>query len=334
MQRLLGLGRTLILAGFTVLAGGFGLASAASAAAPLTVGYSDWPGWIAWQVAIDKGWLTQAGLDVKFQWFDYSASLSAYAAGKLDADLVANVDALVNGSGGAKSIMIMLTDYSSGNDMIVAKPPFRSMKSLKGQKIGIEVGVVEQLLLDHALEANGMTQSDVTLINTVTNETPQVLASGSVAAIGAWEPNSGMAMQQTPGARPVYTSAEAPGLIYDALAVSPASLSTRRADWIKLIKVWAKVVAYINDPATQPYAIKIMAARVGLTAPQYKAFLGGTHLLDLAAGNAAYVKGPGLNSIYGSTENADAFNVANGVYKTKQNVDSFIDGSLEKDAAQ
>jgi NitT/TauT family transport system substrate-binding protein len=116
--------------------------------------------------------------------------------------------------------------------------------------------------------------------------------------------------------------------------VSPASLTSRRADWIKLIKVWSKVVAYINDPATQPDAIKIMAARVGLTAPQYKAFLGGTHLLDLAAGNAAFVKAPGLGSIYGSTENADAFNVANGVYKTKQDVDGYIDGSLEQAAAQ
>ena len=55
------------------------------AAQPLTVGYSDWPGWVAWQVAIDKGWFKQAGVDVKFEWFDYSASLEAFAAGKIDA---------------------------------------------------------------------------------------------------------------------------------------------------------------------------------------------------------------------------------------------------------
>jgi NitT/TauT family transport system substrate-binding protein len=333
MKSILSLGRTLLLAGVTALASGAGLAAGAQAA-PLTVGYSDWPGWIAWQVAIDKGWLKQAGLDVKFEWFDYSASLDAFAAGKLDADLVANVDALVNGSGGAKSVMIMLTDYSDGNDMIVAKPPFRTVKSLKGQKIGIEIGVVEQLLLDHGLQMNGMTQSDVTLVNAKTNETPQVLASGAVAAIGAWQPNAGMAMQETPGARPVFTSAQAPGLIYDALAVSPASLTSHRADWIKLIKVWGHVVAYIKDPKTQPDAIKIMAARVGLTSAQYKAFLDGTYLLDLGEGNKAFAKGPGLDSIYGSTENADDFNVANGVYKAKQNVDAYIDGSLEQAAAQ
>jgi NitT/TauT family transport system substrate-binding protein len=328
MQRLLGFGRTLLLAGATAFAGIAGTASFASAA-PLKVGYSDWPGWIAWQIAIDKGWLKDAGVDVDFQWFDYSASLDAFAAGKLDADLVANGDALVNGSGGAKSVMILLTDYSDGNDMIVAKPPFKTLKSLKGKKIGIEVGLVEQLLLDHGLAQNGMTEADVTLVNAKTNETPQVLASGAVAAIGAWEPNSGMAMQQVPGARPVYTSAQAPGLIYDALAVSPTSLNSRRADWAKLIGVWGKVVAYIADPATQADAVKIMAARVGLTPPQYLAFLKGTHLLSIAEGKKAYVKGPGLDSIYGSTAEADAFNLRAGVYKTKQDIDSYIDPSVE-----
>jgi NitT/TauT family transport system substrate-binding protein len=51
----------------------------AAAAAPLRIGYSDWPGWVAWQVAIDKGWLRAAGLDVTFDWFDYSASMEAFA---------------------------------------------------------------------------------------------------------------------------------------------------------------------------------------------------------------------------------------------------------------
>ena len=53
----------------------------AAPAAPLKVGYSDWPGFVAFQVAIDKGWIKQAGLDVKFEWFDYSASMDAFAAG-------------------------------------------------------------------------------------------------------------------------------------------------------------------------------------------------------------------------------------------------------------
>ena len=132
-------------------------------AAPLTIGYSDWPGWVAWQVAIDKGWFKEAGVDVTFQWFDYSASMDAFAAGKIDANLMTNGDTLVTGAGGGKGIMIMLTDYSSGNDIIVGKPGLKSIKDLKGKKVGIEVGVVEHLLLVHAMKEAGMSEKDVTL---------------------------------------------------------------------------------------------------------------------------------------------------------------------------
>jgi NitT/TauT family transport system substrate-binding protein len=308
-----------------------GLASIAVqplSAAPLTVGYSDWPGWVAWQVAIDKGWIKDAGLDLTFQWFDYSASMDAFAAGKLDANLMTNGDTLVTGAGGGKGIMVMLTDYSSGNDMIVAKPGIKSVKDLKGKKVGIEVGLVEHLLLLHALQGAGMKEKDVKLVNAKTNETPQVLASGQVSAIGAWQPISGQAMKGSPGSHPIYTSSQAPGLIYDVLAVSPASLNAHRADWIKLIGVWDKVVHYINDPKTQDDAIKIMAARVELTPEDFKPLIKGTHLIDVAEGKKTFKKAEGLTSLYGSSKIADDFNVANDVYKQAQDINSYIDPSL------
>jgi NitT/TauT family transport system substrate-binding protein len=307
-----------------------GLASLARpvAAAPLTVGYSDWPGWVAWQVAIDKGWIKDAGLDLTFQWFDYSASMDAFSAGKLDANLMTNGDTLVTGAGGGKGIMVMLTDYSNGNDMIVAKPGIKSLKDLKGKKVGIEVGLVEHLLLLHGLQGAGMKEKELKLVNAKTNETPQVLASGQVSAIGAWQPISGQAMKGSPGAHPIYTSAQAPGLIYDVLAVSPTSLNAHRADWMKLIGVWDKVVHYINDPGTQDDAVKIMAARVDLTPEVYKPLLEGTHLIDVAEGKKTFKKAEGLTSLYGSSKIADEFNVANDVYKKAQDINSYIDPSL------
>ena len=304
------------------------LAKGPASAASLSVGYSDWPGWVAWQVAIDKGWLKEAGLDVSFQWFDYSASMDAFTAGKIDADLMTNGDTLVTGAGGGKGIMVMLTDYSSGNDMIVGEPGIKSLKDLKGKKVGIEVGLVEHLLLLHGLQGAGMSEKDVTLVNAKTNETPQVLASEQVDAIGAWQPISGQAMKAVPGARPIYTSTQAPGLIYDVLAVSPTSLNAHRADWIKLIGVWDKVVHYINDPKTQDDAVKIMAARVAMTPEAYKPLLKGTHLIDVAEGKKTFKKGDGLTSLYGSSKIADDFNVANDVYKQAQDINSYIDPSL------
>ena len=306
---------------------------APAAAATLHIGYSDWPGWVAWQVAIDKGWLKDAGVDAKFEWFDYSASMDAFSAGKLDADMVTNGDALVMGGNGAKSVMIMLTDYSNGNDIIVGKPGTKSLADLKGKKVGIEVGLVENLLLENGLAKAHIPVSDVTLVNAKTNETPQVLSSGSVAAIGAWQPIAGEAMKGDPGAHPLYTSAKEPGLIYDVIAVSPASLNANKAEWQKLIGVWDKVVNYIENPKTQPDALKIMAARTGVTPEAYGKFLKGTKLLTIAEGKKVMVAKPGFGSLYGSSENADKFNVKYKVYKDPQNVKSYIDPALT-DAAK
>jgi NitT/TauT family transport system substrate-binding protein len=305
-----------------------GLAAMTANAEPLKVGYSDWPGWVAWEVAVQKGWFREAGVDVQFEWFDYVASMDAFAAGKLDAVTMTNGDALVTGANGGKSVMILINDYSNGNDMIVARPPYKSLKDLKGKKIGVELGFVEHLLLLNGLEKAGMKEGDVTLINVPTNETPQVLASGDVDAIGAWQPNSGMALKSVPRSKPVYSSADEPGLIYDVLAVSPASYAANKAEWAKVAKVWYRVVDYILDPKTQDDAVKIMAARVGIKPEEYKPLLQGTRLLKLDEARAAFAKGDSLKSIYGSTKVVDAFNVKYEVYKEAQNIDSYIDPTL------
>ncbi len=209
------------------------LLSANASAEPLKIGYSDWPGWVAWEIAIEKKMFDKVGVDVQFEWFDYVASMDAFAAGQLDAVTMTNGDALVTGATGAQNVMILINDYSNGNDMIVGAPSINSITDLKGKKVGVELGFVDHLLLLNGLEKAGMTESDVELVNVPTNETPQVLASGQVEAIGAWQPNSGQALDLVPGSKPIYTSADEPGLIYDVLAVSPSSLATHRDEWKK-----------------------------------------------------------------------------------------------------
>jgi NitT/TauT family transport system substrate-binding protein len=301
---------------------------AAQAAEPLKIGYSDWPGWVAWEVAIEKGWFKEAGVDVEFEWFDYVASMDAFAAGKLDAVTMTNGDALVTGASGAQSVMVIVNDYSNGNDMIVARPGITSVAELKGKNIGVEVGFVGHLLLLNALEDAGLSESDVTLVNVPTNETPQVLASGDVDAIVAWQPNSGQALSQLPGSKAVGTSRDAPGLIYDVLAVSPASLASRKADWEKVAKVWYRTVDYIYDEKTQADALSIMSARVGVPADQYKVILDGTKILSLEEAKAVMQKGDGMDSLYGSSKVADDFNVKYEVYAEPQAIDSYIDPSI------
>ncbi|HET7539523.1 MAG TPA: ABC transporter substrate-binding protein [Polyangiaceae bacterium] len=300
----------------------------------LKIAYSDWPGWVAWEVAIQKGWFKEAGVNVEFKWFDYVPSMDAFTANKVDAVAVTNGDALVTGNGGGKSVCIVANDYSDGNDMIVAKPGIKSMTELKGKKIGVEVGFVDHLLLLNALKANKMTEKDVKIVNVKTDDTPNALKSGTVDAIGAWQPNSGAALKELPGSTPIYTSADVKGLIYDHLCVSPRSLAENRAEWLKVVKVWFRVADFIADPANLDEAAKIMSARVGLTPDVYKGLMKGTHLLNAAENLKHYAKGEGFESIYGSSKIVDDFNVKNGVYKTPLKVEEYFDPSLVEEAAK
>ena len=52
--------------------------------------------------------------------------------------------------------------------------------------------------------------------------------------------------------------------------------------------------------------------------------MSGTHLLDIEANKKVFTKGEGFDSIYGSSYHVNKFNVANGIYKTEQNVDGLI----------
>lgn len=311
----------------TLLFGLF-LCASATQAKTLKIGYSDWPGWVAWEIAIQKGWFKEEGVDVKFLWFDYVASMDAYVAGQVDAVCMTNGDALVTGATGKASVGIIINDFSNGNDMVVARPGIKSIKDLKGKKVGVEEGFVCHLLLLKALEQNGMSADDITIVNTPTDETPQLLAKGSVDAIAAWQPNSGQALKALPGSKPIFTSANAPGIIYDLLCVSSESLEANKKEWAKVVKVWYRIVDYLEDEDNLDDALKILSTRVSLKPDEYEPFFQGTKILSLKEAQKVWKEAKGLGSVYGSTKIVDDFNVKFEVYDDPLKTDKYLDPSL------
>jgi len=298
------------------------------AAAPLLIAYSDWPGWVAWDIALHKHWFDAAGVKVDFKWFEYVPSMEAFSAGKVDACGMTNGDQLVTGASGAPSVAILINDYSNGNDMVVARAGIDQIEQLKGKKVGVEVGFVSHLLLLNALKAHKLSPKDSTIVNVPTDQTPQALKSRSVDAIVAWQPNSGQALKEVAGSKAVFTSKNAPGIIYDVLAVNPKSLAERRADWEKVVDVWFQVVDFLADKKNEKEALEIMSGRVSLTPEQYAPLLEGTFLLGAEGNLKHYQPGPTLDSIGYSSQLVDAFNLENNVYKVAQKPEAYLDSSL------
>src|SRR5579862_9402700 len=109
--------KTLLIIALIGLAG-----LAGTRADPIKLAYSDWPGYTVMEVAKQKGWFKDAGLDVELVWFDYLPSIDAFSANKVDGVMIVASDALVAGATGGKSKIIGLVDYSEGSDMIVGAP--------------------------------------------------------------------------------------------------------------------------------------------------------------------------------------------------------------------
>lgn len=307
-----------------ILTGAMSMILLAAEQPTLRIGYSDWPGWTAWEIAEKKRFFQKHGVKVKLEWFEYGPSIEAFSVGKIDAVGISNGDAMVLNATGAKNVIILINDYSNGNDKIVARPGIRSVKDLKGKKIGVEFGCLSHALLINALTRNGLKESDVKLVNMPTHQAAQILETGEVDAVVAWQPHSGNALEVVKGSTTVYTSADEPGIIYDTLAVSTESLMKHRDQWQKVVAAWYDVVAFLNDPKTRPEAIKIMAARVGVPAKKYAGYIDGTRFLTAAEALKHFQKGDGFSSVYGSSRIVDKFFVENKVYKKNVDIDRHI----------
>ena len=328
-------GLALTAAAISPLAAGPAAGLSPAHAEPLRIIYSDWPGWVPWEIAKEKGFFDDAGVEVELIWMDYVKGMEAFAVGQADAVCMTNGDALVIGATADKpSTAIIINDYSNGNDMLIARAGIDSVEQLEGKKIGVEVGFVCHLLVLTALEAHGMTEDDVELVNFPTNDLPQALASGSVDAIAAWQPSSGKALEIVGGSKTLFTSADAPGIIYDLLYVARDSLAMRKDDWQKVVGVWYDVVQYMNDPANEREMLDILSARVGLRPEAYKPFLQGTYILRLDEVLPVWEAGDGLDTLLGSDRNVDAFNLKYNVYGESEVSPRYHDPSFTRRVAR
>jgi len=90
------------------------------AQAEIKVGVSDWPGWVAWYVAEQKGMFKKHGADVKLVWFaNYTDSISALSSGQLDANSQTWSDTLGPLAKGIPIKAVLVNDNSAGNDALI-----------------------------------------------------------------------------------------------------------------------------------------------------------------------------------------------------------------------
>lgn len=199
-------------------------AAAAPAVKEYTVGWTIYAGWMPWpyaeQSGILKKWGDKYGVDIKLvQVNDYVESLNQYTAGKLDAVTSTNMDALtIPAAGGKDTTVLMIGDYSNGNDGIVLKGG-STLADIKGRRVNLVENSVSHYLLARGLESAGLTLSDVKVVNTSDADIVAAFAAPDTQASVPWNPQLSEIKKQ-PGAVEVFNSTKIPGEILDTMIIS------------------------------------------------------------------------------------------------------------------
>ena len=268
-------------------------------AKPITIGYSDWPGWVAWDIADQKGFFKKHKANVKLKWFPvYTDSLNALVAGQVDANSQAWGDTMLPLAQGMNLKAVLVNDNSAGNDAMIAQPGITSVKQLKGKKVATELGTVDHFLMLKALEANGMTEKDIQFVNIKVQDCPAAMLAKRVDAAVVWEPSRTKILKEVKGSTSIFDSADIPGQIPDLLVIKGEIVESRPADVQKIVDAWYDAMDWWRK--NPDAAIAIMAKRTDTPVADYKAFIGGTRLFSAPESLAALTKTDKQTSLFTS----------------------------------
>lgn len=165
-------------------------AAPAAAAERLTV-LLDWfvnPDHAPLVVAHERGFFADAGLDVQLiAPADPNDPPKLVAAGKADVGVSYQPQLHLHVGAGLPLVRVGTLIATPLNSLVVlADGPVRTIKDLKGRKIGFSVGGFEDALLGAMLERHGLSRADVDLVNVNFALSPALLSGRVDAVIGAF----------------------------------------------------------------------------------------------------------------------------------------------------
>jgi len=220
----------------------------------MRVGAHPWLGYELMYLARTRGYVG-ADLVRLVEAPNASASLRALASGTLEGAGLTLDEVLSARARGLDLQVVAVIDESRGADVLLGGPSVDTLAALKGRRIGVEQSATGALMLDAALQRAGLGMGDVKLVALASNEHASAFRERKVDALVTFEPMRSLLMQQ--GARPLFSSAEAPGLIIDVLAMRADVLAAHasavralvagffqaRGDWLRDAAAQAPLIA-------------------------------------------------------------------------------------------
>lgn len=261
-----------------------------------SVCWSIYVGWMPWGYLEESGimdkWADKYGIDVEIvQINDYVESINQYTAGQYDGCSMTNMDALsIPAGGGVDTTALIVGDFSNGNDGIVLKEG-DSVEALAGQNVNLVELSVSHYLLARALDGAGLSERDLTVVNTSDADMIAAYATDDVTAVVTWNPLLSE-IEATPGSTKVFDSSNIPGEIIDIMMVNTETLAANPDFGKALTGAWYEVMGLMA--AGDEAALTAMAVASGTDLAGYNAQLATTKMFYEPAAAVEFTQSPEL----------------------------------------
>ena len=245
---------------------------------PLVSGVNPWPGYAGHYVALKQDLFKAAGVNVQEAYFQSaSEEITAFLAGKLDVAWLTSGDAIQAAQKEPTMRIIYVVDYSDGSDGIIGRG-IKTPADLKGKTVARENLLFENVLLRAYLAKGGLTEADIKLKDMSAANAARAFATKQVDAAVTYEPYLTKSAKQG-GGEVIFTSKDS-NLIADVIVTRQKTIAARKADLQAYIRAVDKAVKLVN--AGDPAAIKIVAAKLGVSEAEAKEQISGVKIFDLA----------------------------------------------------
>jgi len=260
---------------------------------PLRIATNLWPGYETLYLARSLGYYKDKPIKI-IELPSGTEEVRAYRNGNIEGAGLSIDQAIALAQTQKDLKIIAIVDISNGGDVILGKPEIKSIKDLKGKKVGVEATALGAFFIARALEKNGMTPKDIQIVSLELNEHERAYKEGKVDAVVTFGRPRVKLLEQ--GARLLFDSSQIPGEIVDTIVVSQKAINNSpqtiqdlidgRFRALEYFKANPKVAATMIAPRTQVTPEQILNSFQGMTQPNLKENLS---LLDQS--NPSLIKG-------------------------------------------
>ncbi len=315
---------TLLLVGMLVGACS-GDATSNSAFPTLRIGINPWVGYGVLNIAAEKGFFEQEGIEVELVNTNYDQGAVDFATKHLDGNSMVFSDGIAQAAAGVPLQMVWVFDNSAGGDVVVATEAIARPEDLRGKRIGLSYGTFSQLFVLRALASYGLNAEDVTVVNLPQADIPAAMANGIIDAGHTVDPYLSEALND--GGHVLFSSAETPGVIVDALVFQANVVEDRPDDVQAVVRAVANATNWWAENADEGNTI--IAQAMEIPAEDMTTILSGVQIFgienNLVAFNPA-TEGP--ESVYESARFASTLFIESEIIDQSPDPDAIINPSF------